>query len=237
MSYERLHPAKFDGIQICSITFNMSDRIRLIGLPIDVINSMRVAITKSWGQIQNERDYCSTYEFKLIGFPWDGQGESAVASRRLLAAILKTMAKFGWNLLQAADVSKKKHGKDILFFEKGIPDPDADLFGISFNMEDRLRIIDAPEFAGCVRDAIKTQWKNGIQCERMYNGSIEFQLRGYPWYPEGSATVYGPKLLCQVIANIRAKGYKLYGSINISRGHEGQHVESWIFRKVGEAWQ
>lgn len=237
MSYEKLHPAEFDGIQVCSISFNMSDRIRLIGLPIDVINSMRTAIINSWGHIQNERDYYSTYEFKLKGYPWSGQGEDAVSSRRLLAAVLKTMAQFGWNLLQAADVSKKEFDKDTLFFERGLPDPDADLFAISFNMGDRIRIIDAPSFAACVKDAIQTQWRKGIQNERVYNGSIEFKLGGHPWYPDGSETVYGRMLLCQVIANIRAKGYKLYGSVDISQGHEGRDLESWIFRKVGAAWQ
>lgn len=236
MSYQRLEAAEYEGIQVCSISLNMTDRIRLIGLPIDVINSMRTAITHSWGSIQNESDYYSTHEFKLRGNPWHGQGEDAVHSRRLLAAILRTMATFGWNLLQAADVSKKPHDKDTLFFEKGMPDPDVSLFAMSFNMQDRIRIIDAPSFAACVKDAIQRRWHNGIQKERNYCGSIEFKLSGRPWYPNGSECVSGRMLLCQIIANIRAYGYKLYGSVDISIGHEGMDLESWIFRKVGPAW-
>ncbi|XP_037035772.1 uncharacterized protein LOC119073969 isoform X2 [Bradysia coprophila] len=236
MSYPKLPPAQLEGIQVCSISFNRTDRIRLIGLPVDVIESMKDAITRSWGQIQNQSDYYGAFEFKLSGNPWRGQGEDAVHSRRLLAAILTTMARFGWNLLQSADVSKKEFDKDTLFFEKGMPDPDVSLFAMSFNMRDRIRIIDAPSFAVCVQDAIQSQWRNGIQDKRDYYGSIEFKLSGNPWFPNGSDTVYGRMLLCQIIANIRAKSYKLYGSIDISMGHEGQDLESWVFRRVGSAW-
>lgn len=237
MSYEKLRPAEYEGIQVCSISLNMTDRIRLIGLPIDVINAMRTAITNSWGAIQKEEDYHRTYEFKLKGNPWYAQGEDAVHCRRLLAAVLKTMAQFGWNLLQAADVSKKPDDKDTLFFEKGLPDPDADLFAVSFNQSDRLRIIDAPSFAACVKDAIQSQWPKGIKDQRDYYGSIEFKLSGFPWFPDGGEAVYGRMLLCQIIANIRAKGYKLYGSIDITIGNKGMDLESWIFRRVGQAWQ
>jgi len=238
MLHERLNPAQVDSIQVCSISFSMSDRIRLIGLPTDVINSMRFAITNSWGSIQNERDYYGTYEFKLIGRPWYGQGSDAVRSRRLLTAVLKTMAQYGWNLLQAADVSKKAHDKDTLFFEKGTPDRDVDMFAISFNMGDKIRIIDAPsQFTKVVRKAIKSQWHKGIQNLSDYCGSIEFKLFGNPWYAKGSETVYSRMLLCQMIANLRAKGYKLYGSVDISIGHKGMNLESWIFRRVGKAWQ
>lgn len=238
MSYEKLRPAEYDGIQVCSISLNWTDRIRLIGLPVDVITSMRTAITSSWGPIQNESDYYSTYEFKLKGNPWYGQGEDSVQCRKLLAAILRTMAQFGWNLLQAADVSKKPDDKDTLFFEKGVPDPDVDLFAMSFNMRDRIRLIDAPSFAPlCIKNAIQSQWPNGIQDQRDYNGSIEFKLSGNPWFPDGSECVHGRMLLCQVIANIRAQGYKLYGSIDITIGNKGMDLESWIFRRVGQAWQ
>lgn len=237
MSYEKLRPAEYEGIEVCSISLNMADRIRLIGLPVNVVDAMRTAISNSWGKIQNEGDYHSAYEFKLKGYPWYGKGDDSVLSRRLLAAVLKTMAQFGWNLLQAADVSKKPDDKDTLFFEKGTPDPDADLFAMSFNMGDRIRIIDAPSFVDCVKSAVQSQWHDGIQDQRDYYGSIEFKLSGKPWYPTGSESVHGRMLLCQIIANIRAKGYKLYGSIDISIGNDGMDLESWIFRRVGEAWQ
>lgn len=236
MSYEKLPPATYQGIEVCSISLNKSDRIRLIGLPIDVINEMRTAIGNSWGQIQKESDYYSTYEFKLKGNPWYGQGDDAVASRRLLTAILRTMAHYGWNLLQAADVSKSEFDKDTLFFEKGNPDPDAELFAMSFNMNDRLRLIEGASLAGCIEEAIRSQWDKGIQHKQDYYGSIEYKLSGNPWFASGSETVYSRMLLCQVLANVRAKGYKLYASVDISTGTKGMDLESWVFRRVGPAW-
>lgn len=234
MSYQ-IPPAEV--IQICSISFNMTDRIRLIGLPNDIINTMRTAIKQSWGSIQHESKYYSAFEFKLAGNPWRGEGYEAVNSRRLLAAILRTMAQFGWNLLQAADISRKPHDKDTLFFEKGTLDPDVALFAMSFNMSDLIRIIDAPSFAPCVKDAIRSIWRNGIQFENNYCGSIQFKLWGNPWNADGSETVSVRMLLCQIIANIRAKGFKLYGSVDISIGDgEKGDLDSWIFRRVGPAW-
>lgn len=237
MSYEKLQPAFYEDIEVCSITLNRTDRIRLIGLPLPVIDEMKNAITSSWGPIQKEEDYHGAYEFKLKGNPWYGQGDDAVHSRRLLTAVLKTMAQYGWNLLQAADVSKKPDDKDTMFFEKGIPDPDADLFAMSFNMSDRIRIIDAPRFADCVEDALRSQWPNGTQHKEDYFGSVEYKLCGHPWFPDGSQTVRSRMLLCQIIANIRAKGYKLYGSVDITIGNKGADLESWVFRRVGDAWK
>ncbi len=237
MSNQNVQPATNEGIQVCCISLNSSDKIRLIGLPVDVINKMRSAITSSWGSIQRERDYYSTYEFKLNGKPWYGRGDDAVSSRRLLTAVLKTMAQFGWNLIQAADVSKKLGDKDTLFFEKGIPDPDADLFGMSFNMGDRIRIIDAPSFDICVKDALSKQWPDGVQSKRDYHGSIEYKLSGTPWRAGGSQTVYSRMLLSQILANVRAKGFKLYGSVDITIGGKAGDLESWVFRRVGAAWQ
>jgi len=237
MSHPKLPPAENQNFQVCSISFNQQDRIRLIGLPLEVINAMRTTIANNWGQIQSEKDYYGTYEFKLTGYPWAGEGEDSVGSRRLLAGVLTTMAQFGWNLLQAADVSKKPHDKDTLFFEKGIEDPEAHLFAMSFNMRDRIRIIDAPSLLPCVVDAVRKYWPSGIQNQCDYYGSKELKLSGNPWWPDGSECVYGRMLLCQIIANVRANGYKLYGSVDISTGHKGMDLESWIFRRVGPAWQ
>lgn len=237
MSYPQLAPAQNQSIQVCSISLNERDRIRLIGLPLEVINEMRSTITKCWGPVQNEKDYYGTYEFKLKGYPWHGQGEDAVYSRRLLAGVLTTMAQFGWNLIQAADVSKKQYDKDTMFFEKGIEDPDAHLFAMSFNEHDKIRLIDAPTLLPCVVDAVHSQWPPGIQKERDYYGAKELKLSGTPWYPDGSECVYGRMLLCQIIANVRATGYKLYASVDISVGVDGMDLETWVFRRVGDAWQ
>lgn len=164
-------------------------------------------------------------------------GAEAVSSRRLVASVLMCMARHGWNLIQAADVSKKEGDKDTLFFEYGVADPEVLIFPVTFNMGDRIRVIDAPNMFPYVKEAVKTQWPQNIQAEREYHGSIELKLQGNPWYATGSESVHCRMVLNQVLANCRAAGYKLYGSIDVSIGGEGRDLESWFFRKVGPAWQ
>ncbi|KAG0227883.1 hypothetical protein BGW42_002537 [Actinomortierella wolfii] len=217
----------------------MSDRIRLLGCPAQLVQPIRDAIKTSWGQIQSEASYCGAHEFKLLGNPWYGQSQDAVYSRRLLTALLRTMAQWGWNLIQASDVSKKAQDKDTLFFESAMPDPEAQLFAVSFNMSDRIRVIDAPAFMPFIKTAVQAQWKYGIQEERDYYSAKEIKLRGNPWYSNGEEAVYARMLCAQICANIRAQGFKLYASVDISSGtgEKGLDLETWVFRRVGPSWQ
>jgi len=236
-SFGKYDPVNNSEYQVCCITMNMGDRLRLLACPPDVIPLIRVAVQQSWGKIQDERPYHGSHEFKLRGYPWHGQGDDAVASRRLLAGILRVMAQQGWNLIQSTDVSKKEGDKDSLFFERGVPEADASLFAVTFNMGDRIRIVDAPGFFPYLKEAVQKFWPRGIQNEREYHGSMEMKLAGTPWYPCGEEAVYSKLLLCQIIANFRTVGYKLYASVDISYGTEGRDLESWVFRRVSENWK
>lgn len=208
--YRKLSQSADTKIKVCSISLCLSDRIRLIGFPIEITNAIRIAITDSWDRIQKEADFFNTYEFKLKGNPWNAQNEQAVRSRRLLMAILIAMAKFGWNLLHSVDVSKHVQDKDTLFFKKGKSDPDIKLYAMTLNLSDRIRIVDAPSsIILSVKDAIQSQWHKGIQKEGEYQESIEFKLAGRPWLPQGSEINPARMLLCQILSNFREKGYKL----------------------------
>lgn len=161
-SYSTLMVPFLQSSRVCCITLNEADKIRLIGTPPEITPAIRLAIRQGWGMIQREQNYAGAHEFKLMGNPWHGQSEEAVRSRKLITAVLKAMANYGWNLIQAADVSKKQSDKDSLFFELGpVQDPQADLFSISFNRSDRIRVIDAPHMVPYVKQAIQTQWKYG----------------------------------------------------------------------------
>jgi len=66
MNYQDLLGGSASGpIQVCSISLNMTDRIRLIGLTMDVTDSLRKVIADSWGPVQSERIYYGTHEFKV----------------------------------------------------------------------------------------------------------------------------------------------------------------------------
>ncbi|KAG0335722.1 hypothetical protein BG004_008351, partial [Podila humilis] len=236
-SYSSLIAPHEQSTRICCITLNEADKIRLIGCPPDITNGIRLAIRQGWGAIQRESDYSGAHEFKIMGNPWYGQGEESVQSRKLITSVLRVMANYGWNLIQAADVSKKQTDKDSLFFELGqFQDPQADLFAISFNRSDRIRVIDAPHVVPWVKQAIQTQWRQGIQKEQTYATAHEFKLSGNPFYSDGSSAVFARMLLAQILANLRAQGYKLYTSVDISIGSDGMDVESWVFRRVSPAW-
>lgn len=161
-------PSYLESPRVCCLTLNETDKIRLIGTGPEVVTAVRQGITSSWGPIQRERDYCGAHEFKLLGNPWHGQGADAVRSRRLITGVLRAMAQQGWNLIQAADVSKKQSDKDSMFFESvqltnGLVDiGQVDMFAVSFNMSDRIRLIDAPaHIPALVKQAIQSQWKLG----------------------------------------------------------------------------
>lgn len=227
-------PLTTENIEICSISFNLNDRIRLIGVPVNETNSIRTTIQSSWGVILKESDVYTSYEFKLKGNPWAPECEEVIMCRRLLTAILKTMANFGWNLLQAADLSIAENGKDCLFFEKGMSDSDAKLFAISLAQYDKIRIIDAPFIDVCIEDAVRSEWPQGIQRKKDCFGSIEYKLAGDPWCAAGPEIIDCRRLLCKILANIRAKGYKLYASVDIC---SRRGMDSWVFRRVNSNWQ
>ncbi|KAG0225204.1 hypothetical protein B0O80DRAFT_458851 [Mortierella sp. GBAus27b] len=243
-AYSKFSAASYlDAPAVCCITLNETDKIRLIGASPELVHHVRQGIATSWGTIQRERDYYGAHEFKLLGTPWYGQGTEAVSARRLITGVLRAMAQQGWNIIQSADVSKKQNDKDSLFFEKahlpnGLMDVgQVDMFSISFNRSDRIRLIDAPaHIPPLVKHAIQTQWKWGIQQEQLYATAFEFKLSGHPFFADGSEAVYSRMTLAQILANLRGQGYKLYTSVDISMGNEGMDVESWVFRRVGPAW-
>ncbi|KAF9906309.1 hypothetical protein EC991_000797 [Linnemannia zychae] len=247
-SYSKLEaPHYLQSPRVCCITLNEGDKIRLIGVPSELVPHLRAGINRAWpSKISREQDYSGAHEFKLSGNPWYAMGSDHVPARRLIMEVLRVMAMQGWNLLQSADVSKKDMDKDSLFFETVDPNSvtgfdlqSVDMFAISFGSSDKLKVIDAisPDIVPVVRQAIRAQWKNGIQRDEVRHTAHEFKLAGCPWYPSGTETVLSRMMLAQILANLRAMGYKLYTSVDISGGSgDNRDTESWVFRRVGNAW-
>ncbi|KAI1314769.1 hypothetical protein EDD11_001738 [Mortierella claussenii] len=268
-SYGSLPPIQTSAIRICTISLTDTDKIRLIGTPPPLTPLLRSAVLNCWGTIQRESNYAGSHEFKLSGKPWHGQGPDAVRSRRLISGILYTMAKAGWDLIQATDVSKRLQDKDTLFFEyagdavvssspasstsssgsgAGIGASSGDglreveLFAVSFNRTDRIRVISqqpaqvAFRMMELIKQAVAAQWKYGIQSEKDYCGAVEIKLQGNPFGSRGDESVYARMMLAQMIANFKAEGYKLYTSVCIGVGSDGNDVESWVLRRMNASW-
>lgn len=182
-SYGSLPPIQTSAIRICSISLTGRDKIRLIGTPPPLTPLLRSSILSSWGTIRRESNYAGSHEFRLSGTPWHGQGPDSVRSRRLLNGILYTMAKAGWDLVQATDVSLRERDKDTLFFEYSEPSSsssvivasgsgsrhvsgdgygmdglrEVELFAVSFNRSDRIRVVSQqpPQVAFRMMELIK----------------------------------------------------------------------------------
>ncbi|KAF9995822.1 hypothetical protein BGZ80_000670 [Entomortierella chlamydospora] len=262
-TYGSLSPIQTSSIRICTISLLDKNKIRLIGTPPPLAPLLRSAIITCWGTISKESNYAGAHEFKLSGAPFRGQGPDLVRSRRLILGLLYTMARAGWDLVQASDVSRRRQDKDSLFFEYAEPiggpssssgmrsltgeiGPEGlrevELFAVTFNRTDRIRVISqqsseaALRMMELIKQAVASQWKYGIQAERDYCGSLEIKLQGNPFGARGDQSVYARMMQAQMIANFRAEGFKLYTSIGLGSGEDGRDVESWILRRVNASW-
>lgn len=79
-------PVTPQSVQVCSIQFSKTDRIRINGIPNfpeNLIPIVRTAIETGWTKgIQSEGDFHGAYEFKVSGNPWLGRTEDGVNARR-----------------------------------------------------------------------------------------------------------------------------------------------------------
>lgn len=71
------------------------------------------------------------------------QGFEAVAARRLVVHFLHALSASGWHLYTSTGLSKKAWDKDTLIFRPG-PSGQRDYFSISFDVGDKIRLIDSP---------------------------------------------------------------------------------------------
>lgn len=159
---------------LSTVTMNQSDRLRLIRFTDRETTLLRQSISANWPKgIQDERVYHGSYEFKLKGSPFFGQGSSAVPARRLMCGVLAGLYGSGWELAHVTDVSKSPVGlllsssglesycncaradtellvglqydKDTLIFRFATSPPPPSYFcSISFNEGDKLRLIGGP---------------------------------------------------------------------------------------------
>lgn len=72
-----------------------------------------------------------------------GSGAEAIWARRLILHIIHALAASGWHVLVSADLTKKSYDKDSIIFKSG-PPIQRNMFCVSFNESDKIRIIDSP---------------------------------------------------------------------------------------------
>ncbi len=217
-----------------SLSLHASDRIRLLQFPQSDIAQIRNVLQRSWAQgIQAEQIYATSYEFKLRGNPWYGQGSESVAARVLVRELLAYLFSMGWILHATTDTSKKQTDKDTLSFRKqqSAPPP-SEWIAISFNYSDRLRLIGAPknlidEMRLLLQNTKLLQADNGWKDKVL--GAWEFKLNGYPWKAAGEETMSTKLLLLRMLEILERHGWSLYASVdqNTATGEHTSETDSW----------
>jgi hypothetical protein len=218
------------------LSLNESDKLRLIKFPQAEVQAVRAAIKKSWPKgIQDERDYYGAHEFKLKGYPWEGQGSEAVPSRLLTCSVLEALWNMGWVLQAATDISKKQLDKDTLYFRHQTPPPpQCHWFAISFNRDDRLRLIGAPQ--DLIEPFKQVLGHNVQKSEHLKEGAFEFKIKGYPWNASGSEAVTTRTMLLSVLECLESHGFTLYTSFDQNTGPGGDRgsgeTDTWFLRRT-----
>lgn len=182
------------------------------------------SIKRVWKSgIQDERAEVGCKMFKLRGNPWHANGEETVRTRVLVMNLLQTMNYLGYELLAGVDASTIDQGDVSSLIFRHVPVPWLrPHIALSLNMSDRLRLItnnedEAKALKPVVHRAILKGWARGIQTERKYDVSHEWQMNGNPWFCDGTDTVDARRLVLHLFEELEAAGWHVSGSLDLSR--------------------
>ncbi|KAF9212502.1 hypothetical protein CPC16_003227 [Podila verticillata] len=211
-----------------------------------------------------------SYEFKLKGNPWTGWGEEKVRCRRLVVGLLKCMIKQGYSLIRTSKVIRRVGERDVFFFEsssssslgntskdkdekkaegqeededrKEDEEEEEDIFSITFNKNNTVRIIDAPPAVAVhVQQAILRYWPTGIKSQQFYHGAEEFVMNpvriSEPLTSYGCEAMRWSMVLVEILSSLRNHlGYKLYTSVDMNTTPGPGMIDTWILRKMSPSW-
>ncbi|TVY34725.1 hypothetical protein LSUB1_G005023 [Lachnellula subtilissima] len=218
------------------LSLHQSDRIRMMQFRPEDVSAIRSVIQRHWTKgLQSERVYSASYEFKLSGYPWYGQGSDAITSRVVVREIFAYLFSQGWILHLSTDVSRSKYDKDSLIFRKQqTPPPPSEFIAITFNQGDRMRLIGAPNaLLADVRMLLKEM--NLLQAEDWKDGKLqawEYKMYGWPWHATGEETMTTRLLLLKLLETLESRGWSVYASIDQSTGTEDRsETDSWYVVK------
>ena len=185
------------------------------------------------------RKYSLSYEFKLNGSPWRGQGSDAIPARIVMRSILAYLFSAGWVLQTSTDVGKKEHDKSTLIFRKQeTPPPESEWIAISFNQTNRLRLIGAnSQLIGAFRSMLKgTRVLQGESWKDKSRNTWEFKIQGASWVATGEQRMVSRMLLLKMVETLERHGWTLYASVNQNEAYMGhsRKTDSWFcVRKKG----
>ncbi|KAI1260955.1 hypothetical protein F5Y18DRAFT_431743 [Xylariaceae sp. FL1019] len=110
------------------------------------------------------------------------------------------------------------------------PETPSHFASLSLHKYDRLRLVHFPlEIQRLVRDLIRRHHPGGVQFERLYGVSYEFQLGGHPWRAGGGYSWRVLRLITKLLAALLSAGWILEASVDISR--KRHDFDTLLFRQ------
>ncbi|KAF4943497.1 hypothetical protein FGADI_13373 [Fusarium gaditjirri] len=101
--------------QFACMTFNMSDRIRLIKFTEEEVSGIKEVVAARWPPgLVSVKPYGESMEFWLRGRPWSHRSGGNDDSRRLMLRILEKLFDMGWVLQGSMEITLKFESKDKL---------------------------------------------------------------------------------------------------------------------------
>lgn len=223
-----------------SMSLSGVDRVSLLQFRHEDIVALHSVVQSSWHLgIQTVRKFPLSYEFKLNGSPWRGQGSDAIPARILMRSILAYLFSAGWILQAATDVGKKEHDKSTLIFRKQeTPPPESEWIAISFNQTNKLRLIGAnTQLITAFRSMLKgTRVLQGESWKDKSRNTWEFKIQGTSWVATGEQRTVARMLLLKMVETLERYGWNLYASVNQNEAYMGhsRKTDSWFcVRKKG----
>ncbi|KAF2104546.1 hypothetical protein NA57DRAFT_63009 [Rhizodiscina lignyota] len=220
-----MHEHAFQS-RLAVVTLHMSDKLRLMDFPPEMIDLTRSIIRNFWPLgIQEERPYEEFYEFKMCGYPWTG-GPSGLLARRLMRCLFEAFYNFGWVLATSTNVYIKESAKDTLIFRQQDPKPaKREWTSISFAHSDSIRVIDAPpELIHSIEAYLGPAVKHLVDNE--IPGVWEAKLHGSPFWRTSGETMLAPRLLMFLTACLERHGYTVYASIQQKTNQSDHRTET-----------
>ncbi|KAF4337307.1 hypothetical protein FBEOM_8820 [Fusarium beomiforme] len=231
------------------MTFNKSDRIRLINFTEAEVLGIEEVIATHWPQgVVHIKPYGEAMEFWLRGRPWSHRAGGNDDSRRLILRILEKLFDMGWVLQGSMEMTIKSVSKgkiftrimgwtdhlDTLIFRKQDPvPPPCDWICISFDNSDKLKIVDAPPKD--LTDAILQTFGRDVRRREITDDRFKVHLADVPWNPSGTDTVKTRILLLKLIETLERFGFTIYATIG-SKGEDEEGAQDLLVCQRQKDW-
>ena len=204
----------------------------LIDVPHNIEKDLVDKITatckvQNYDLIENVDDAIFTSKLNLKGYSWSATGGPAIAVRKMILEVIKLSRSYKYELV--TNINIKGTTDSLLFQHRGsLLDNPEDMFIMSLNRNDRLRLIGAPSYVEIkTEEVIGEHW--GVQGVGEYAGSFEVKLYGTPWWSDGEDTVKSRNVIAMIIIQLKSLGWEVGATVDVSRKLQDKTV--FIFRQ------